>query len=201
MADDRWWNDLDAVVAAMLPRGSRILDLGCGDGALVDRLAELGFDPIGVDPRAPAHPSDPSTSRARTGPRRIRRDHRHDGAAPRSAPDVLQAINEHLRPGGRLFVSEFGWDAYDERAVAWLADHHPPAADNSIAGWQREHRELHTWTTVRDALSNHFTPTLEVDRPYLARMLRRRDLEADEHALIDAQLLPALGIWYIANRD
>jgi 2-polyprenyl-3-methyl-5-hydroxy-6-metoxy-1,4-benzoquinol methylase len=55
MADDRWWKDLDAVVAGTLAGGSRILDLGCGDGGLVDRLTELGFDAIGVDPHAPAH--------------------------------------------------------------------------------------------------------------------------------------------------
>jgi 2-polyprenyl-3-methyl-5-hydroxy-6-metoxy-1,4-benzoquinol methylase len=56
MADSRWWKDLDAVLAAALPAGSRILDAGCGDGGLVDRLAELGFDAVGVDPAAPVHP-------------------------------------------------------------------------------------------------------------------------------------------------
>jgi SAM-dependent methyltransferase len=201
MGDDRWWKGLDAVVAAMLAGGSRILDLGCGDGGLVDRLTELGFDPIGVDPRAPAHPR---LMRARV-------EHatglgEFDGITATMAlhhaelPEVLQAINRHLRPDGRLFVSELAWDAYDDRAAAWLADHDRSDIDNSIAVWQREHGDLHTWSTVRSALSNRFAPTLEVGRPYLARMLRRRDLEADEHALIDAQLLPALGVWYVAKR-
>jgi cyclopropane fatty-acyl-phospholipid synthase-like methyltransferase len=202
MADDRWTKDLDAVVAAMLAGGSRILDLGCGDGGLVDRLTELGFDAIGVDPHAPAHP------------RLVQARVEHatclgefDAITATMAlhhaelPDVLRAINAHLRPNGRLFVSEFAWDAYDERAAAWLDGRDRSDTDNSIAGWHREHGELHTWATVRDALSNSFTPSLEVGRPYLARMLRRRDLEADEHALIDARLLPALGIWYIANRE
>ncbi len=201
MADDRWWKDLDAALAATLAGGSRILDLGCGDGGLVDRLTELGFDAIGVDPRAPAHP------------RLVQARVEHaaglgefDAITATMAlhhaqlPDVLQGINAHLRPDGQLFVSEFAWDAYDERAVAWLADHDQSDSDNSIAGWQREHDQLHTWTTIREALSACFTPTLEVGRPYLARMLRRRDLEADEHALIDARLLPAIGIWYIASR-
>src|SRR5579859_6526869 len=56
MADSRWWQDFDAVLAAAVPAGSRILDVGCGDGGLVDRLAELGFDVLGVDPAAPSHP-------------------------------------------------------------------------------------------------------------------------------------------------
>jgi SAM-dependent methyltransferase len=202
MADDRWWKDLDAVVAAILASGSRLLDLGCGDGGFVDHLTELGFDAIGVDPHAPAH-------------RRLiqaRVEHatglgEFDAITATMAlhhaqlPDVLQAIKRHLRAGGRLFVSEFAWDAYDERAAAWLADHDVSDTDNSTASWQREHGGLHTWATVREALSHGFTPTLEVGRPYLARMLRRRDLEAAEHALIDAELLPALGVWYVAKRD
>jgi SAM-dependent methyltransferase len=201
MADKRWWQDLDAVIAAMLAGGSRILDLGCGDGGLVDHLTELGFDTIGVDPHAPAHPrlvqarvehaTDLSEFDAITATMSL-----HHA----ELPDVLHAVNTYLRPGGRLFVSEFAWDVYDERAAAWLAGHDPSDTDNSIAGWQREHGALHTWATIREALSNYFTPTLEVGRPHLARMLRRRDLEAGERALIEAQLLPALGIWYVAKR-
>jgi SAM-dependent methyltransferase len=202
MGDDRWWKDLDAVVAAMLAGGSRILDLGCGDGGLVDRLSELGFDAIGVDPHAPAHPRlvQAQVEHA-TGLGEFDAITATMSLHHAELPDVLQAINGHLRQDGRLFVSEFAWDAYDQRAAAWLADHDLSDTDNSIAGWQREHSQLHPWATVRAALSNCFTPTLEVDHPYLARMLRRRDLEADEHALIDAQLLPAIGVWYVANRD
>jgi cyclopropane fatty-acyl-phospholipid synthase-like methyltransferase len=55
MAGDQWWKEFDAVVAASLPTGARVLDLGCGDGGLVDRLTALGFDALGVDPRAPDH--------------------------------------------------------------------------------------------------------------------------------------------------
>ncbi|MEI7520001.1 MAG: methionine biosynthesis protein MetW [Miltoncostaeaceae bacterium] len=41
--------DLDAV-AAMVPRGSRVLDLGCGDGALLDHLIrEKDCDGTGVE--------------------------------------------------------------------------------------------------------------------------------------------------------
>jgi len=55
MADSRWWKDFDTVLAAAVPAGSRILDVGCGGGGLVDRLTELGFDMMGVDPAAPSH--------------------------------------------------------------------------------------------------------------------------------------------------
>jgi SAM-dependent methyltransferase len=201
VADDRWWRQFDTVVATALAEGSRVLDLGCGDGGLVDRLSELGFDAHGVDPRAPNHP------------RLIRESIEHAmGLEGFDAITVVMALHDAeleavvpvlrglLRPKGRLFVYDFGWDAYDQRAADWLGKHDISHADNSIAGWRREHGELPTSPTIRRALAMGFEPTLEVRRPYLARMLSRPDLEAEEHALIDAQQLPALGFWYIAGR-
>ena len=201
MADDRWWRQFDTVVAAALPAGSRVLDLGCGDGGLVDRLTELGFDAHGVDPHAPNHPRLTRES--------IEQAKGLEGFDAITAvmalhhaelEPVVPALTRLLRPEGRLFVYDFGWDAYDQRAADWLAKHDTSHADDSIAGWRREHGQLHTSPTIRHALSTRFEPTLEVRRPYLARMLARPDLEAEEHALIDAQQLPALGFWYIAGR-
>lgn len=201
MADDRWWTEFDAVAAATLPAGSRVLDLGCGDGGLVDRLTELGFDALGVDPRAPEHP--------RLIREPIEQATGLDGFDAVTAvmalhhaelDAVVPALTRVLRPNGQLFIYEFGWDAYDERAAAWLVDHDPSDADNSVAGWWREHGEFHTIPTIKRALSAYFEPTLQVQHPYLARMLARADLEAEEHALIDAQMLPALGLRCIARR-
>jgi SAM-dependent methyltransferase len=113
---------------------------------------------------------------------------------------VTSAFTALLRPHGRLFVYDLEWDAYDDRAAGWLAEHDSSDADNSVAGWRREHSDLHTGAAIRNALNARFAPVLETRRPYLARMLARRDLEAMEHALIDARMLPALGFWVIAAR-
>ena len=56
MGDDRWWRGFHAVVVDAVARGSRVLDVGCGDGGLVERLATGGFDALGVDPQAPPRP-------------------------------------------------------------------------------------------------------------------------------------------------
>lgn len=201
MADSRWWKDFDAVIETAVPAGARILDVGCGDGGLVDRLSELGFDALGVDPAAPPHQ------------RLVRQRVEHARLLGRfDAVTAVMSLHHGeldatvgslanlLSPGGLFLMYEFSWDAYDDRAAACLAKHDQSAADNSVAGWRREHAELHTRTAIKKALDAHFEPVLEIRRPYLARMLGRHDLEATEHALIDAQMLPALGFWIIARR-
>jgi SAM-dependent methyltransferase len=200
MTDSRWWTDFDAVIGAQVPAGARVLDIGCGDGALADRLAALGFEAVGVDPGAPVHPRLIRGLIERTPDLgcfdaviAVMALHHADLSA------VTLAASGHLRPGGRLFVYDFDWTAFDERAAAWLASRDRSDADNSVAGWRREHSELHPGAVIRQELNATFAPVIEVGRPYLARMLGRPDLEAEEHALIDAQLLPALGFWLIAQ--
>jgi SAM-dependent methyltransferase len=194
MADSRWWKDFDAAVAAALPAGSRVLDVGRGNGGLVNRLGELGFDALGVDPAAPVHPR-----LIREPAEHVRGIGAFDAAIAVMALhharlDVItSALTRLLRPHGRLFVYDFDWHAYDDRAAGWLAEHDSADTDNSVAGWQHEHRNLHTGATIKEALDVRFRPLLEARCPSLARMLARHDLEATEHALIDAQMLPALG--------
>jgi SAM-dependent methyltransferase len=201
MADSRWWTDFDTAVAAALPAGSRVLDVGCGDGGLVSRLWELGFDALGVDPAAPFHPR-----LIREPVEHVRGIGAFDAVIAVMAlhhaqlDAITSALTRLLHPHGRLFVYDFDWHAYDDRAAGWLAEHDSPDTDNSVAGWQREHGDLHTGATIKEALDVRFKPLLEARRPYLARMLARHDLEAREHALIDAQMLPALGFWMISER-
>ncbi len=194
MAGDRWWRGFDAVLLRALAPGSRVLDVGCGDGRLVDRLAAQGLDAVGVDPNAPA------------SPRLIRERIEDAGSIGRfdaacavmalhhaELESVLAAIERLLRPGGRLFVDEFSWEAYDERASEWVAAHGEP---RPVGEWRAEHGDLHRGERVREALDAAFDRLSVTKRPYLARMLGEDGLQRDEQRLIDAGALPAIGWWY-----
>jgi SAM-dependent methyltransferase len=201
MADDRWWRGYDAVILSAVAPGSRVLDVGCGDGGLVERLAAGGLDPLGVDPDAPAHP--------RLVQQRVEvvcGSGRFDAACAimslhhAELEPVLAAIARLLTPGGLLFAYELEWESYDERAAAWLAEHDPSDADNSVSAWQVEHTDLNTGAATRAALEGFFDVRSDLPRPYLARMLGMRDREAEEQALIADGSLPALGRWYVASQ-
>jgi len=193
----RWWRGLDDLILESLPSGSRILDVGCGDGALVERLVEGGLDAVGVDPRAPARPrfiqgrleelEPPEPFDAVCAVMSL-----HHGDLDRVIPSIARL----LRPGGRLYVFEFAWETYDERAAAWAQAHDASGADRTVEGWMTEHAGLHTGATVHAALTAAFDLDSEQPRPYLARMVDAPELEAEEQRNIAAGRLPALGrLW------
>ncbi len=114
----RFVSDLGAPVVDLLaPRpGERILDLGCGDGALTEKLTAAGADVVGVD----ASPDMVEAARARGIEARVMRaeelefENEFDAVfsnatlhwIPRAGP-VIAGVARALRPGGR-FVGEFG---------------------------------------------------------------------------------------------
>ncbi|MEM9049196.1 MAG: class I SAM-dependent methyltransferase [Pseudomonadota bacterium] len=117
----RFVSDLGAPVLDLLdPRpGERILDLGCGDGALTARIANAGASVLGVD----ASPDMVAAARARglaaepANGTALRFDAAFDAVFSNAAlhwmtaPEaVLEGVARALRPGGR-FVAEMGGHA------------------------------------------------------------------------------------------
>ncbi len=114
----RYVSDLGAPLVELLaPQpGERILDLGCGDGALTEKIVASGADVLGVD----ASEAMVREARARglqaevVGAYELDFESEFDGVFSNAAmhwmkrPDeVIRRVRRALRLGGR-FVSEFG---------------------------------------------------------------------------------------------
>src|SRR4051812_8267620 len=126
----RFVADLGMPVVDLLdPRpGERILDLGCGDGALTEKLAAAGCKVVGAD----ASPELVEAARARGLDVRLVDGHKLDFDADFDAvfsnaalhwmrqPDaVIDGVHRALKPGGR-FVGEFGGAGNVVRIVSAL---------------------------------------------------------------------------------
>jgi SAM-dependent methyltransferase len=114
----RFVAELGAPLLELLaPRaGERILDLGCGDGFLTERLAALGCDVVGVD----ASPEQVAAAQRRGLAARVARAEALPFAGEfdavfsnavlhwvKDAAGAIAAVRRALRPGGR-FVAELG---------------------------------------------------------------------------------------------
>ena len=199
--DERWWRGVDDRLVALLESGGRVLDVGCGGGGLVRRLRSRGLEAYGVDPRAPRHPH---LTAAKV--EELDGDKAYDAVSAVMSlhhvdlEPVCDAIARLLRPEGVLVVAEFDWPAYDARAARWRSEVDRSSADRSVSGWRAEHEGLHAGPTLRAALTRAFVVEAEQRGPYLARMLRRPELEDDERAQIDGGRLPALGLGYVCRQ-
>ena len=114
----RFVSDLGQPVVELLAphSGERILDLGCGDGALTEKLVALGCDVVGID----GSPEQVAAARARRIDARVGDGQQLTFAGEFDAvfsnaalhwmrrPDrVIDGVWRALRPGGR-FVAEMG---------------------------------------------------------------------------------------------
>ncbi|MEU3980536.1 class I SAM-dependent methyltransferase [Streptomyces sp. NPDC026672] len=114
--------------AALVPEGARVLDAGCGTGRVMIRLAELGYDCVGVDldasmlavarkkaPELPWIQADLATfDPAEAGVPAdfdlvVAAGNIFPLLAPGTEAAVLRRLTATLRPGG-LLVSGFGLD-------------------------------------------------------------------------------------------
>ncbi|QIE54566.1 methyltransferase domain-containing protein [Pikeienuella piscinae] len=235
MADDHWSaaryeanarfvTDLAGRAVALLdPRpGERILDLGCGDGALAKALADHGCEMVGVDSSADMA----ARARARGVDARVMDGHalnfdgEFDAVFSNAAlhwmtrPDaVFAGVAQALKPGGR-FVAEQGGQgnvaAIRTALIAVLAEagvetdlteiwSFPSAAEASrrleAAGFEVEECALHPRPTPIDSGMEAWLETLAA--PVLAVLPEgeRAPARARVAALVRPALCDGDGMW------
>jgi SAM-dependent methyltransferase len=183
-------SDLVEFIVGWLPGPpSRLLEVGCGDGALARRLTGLGYDVLGLDPDAP---DDAGFTRSTL--EELRRPGEFGAAvAVRSlhhlhdADRALDNLRDALLPGGRLVVSEFSIRNVDSTTVRWLDARgipHPVTAT--------DHDDVIPLDRLRSQLERRFHPLFAEPTPYLAREAHREDLVvAEEEAIRAGEIKPA----------
>jgi two-component system, OmpR family, response regulator MprA len=189
------------VLEALLDSPRHVLEIGCGEGELALALAAAGHDVVAIDLDAPAGGVF----------RRVALEE-FEASAPFDAvvaslslhhiADVEAAVGKvaaMLVPEGRFVVNEFAWERLDRRAAGWAADRIGGEARDLAAQWEREHRDLHTGAAVLAALERRFDRLRFGWVPYIARMLRQPEAEADEARAIAAGEVGPVGFRWIGR--
>jgi ubiquinone/menaquinone biosynthesis C-methylase UbiE len=185
--------------------GARVLEIGCGDGAITNELNRRGIKTIGVDPHAPRGKylkSQPFES-LKAEPfdvifASVSLHHLHDPAA------ATTALRRLSKPGTVMLVREFDRALVAEpRTLSWV--YHQRAAHleqqfDTQAEWANHwlgHIEHHVlfWDDVAKVLSDAGFATTSIARcAYLFRWDLPEAIRPLEEHLIAAGALDACGI-------
>jgi ubiquinone/menaquinone biosynthesis C-methylase UbiE len=208
--------EMAAWVRSATPMGGRVLEIGCGDGALVEALTGSGIEAVGVDPHGEeskcvravpleefdAPPFDVVFASVSL----------HHLPEPAQTVSAMQRLT---KPGTRLLVREFDRLLVDhEPTLRWwyyqrLA--HQAARgeelsdspfDEFVAGW-REQMAHHVlpWPTVRDTLHEAgFSTESETTSAYLFRWGLSEPVRAIEEDLVARGSINQVGIRWTGRR-
>jgi SAM-dependent methyltransferase len=191
------------VLAALPPPPARVLEVGCGAGALARALDDAGYRVLAIDPQAPEGPIFRRTTLEKV-----------DEAEPFEAAlasyslhhverldPALDRLVSLLEPQGKLILEEFGWDRLDQRTAEWYARQQGKRPVESVrAEWRAEHVGLHGYGEMRRGLDERFAEHSFEWRPYLYGCLEREGLEAREREAIAGSEIQAVGFRYVGLR-
>lgn len=205
--------NLEAFVLAHLPPvPARVLEVGCGEGALAHALAQAGYVITAIDPEAPEGPlfrnvtleefAEPGPFDAVVASRSL---HHVEGLAV-----ALDRIAALLASGGVLIVSEFAKERLDRPTAEWYLDMRraraatgsaaaPSSLDECLREWEKDHADLHSYEAMRTALDARFHERFFAWVPYLHHELGQVAPEAAEQELIDAGAIRATGFRYVGE--
>ena len=194
-----------AFAAAHLPPApARILDVGCGDGALTRELIARGYDARGIDPRAPEGPMFD-----RVALEELRVEHPYDAAIAvvslHHVHDLAGAVAhlaDAIAPGGMLLVDEFDRERLDPPTTAWLGHQREALAAVGLghAHEPSTHEGLEhilEWESVRAALAAAFEERSVERVEFLYRYETHPALQPLERAMIDAGAITPTGVRYV----
>lgn len=205
--------ELIEFVRSQLPKApARVLEVGCGEGALSLALVDAGYDVVAIDPAAPPGPPF----------RRIKLEDLHPAGGPfdavvasRSLHHVanlgvaLDRVLALLAPAGPLVLEEFAWDRLDLATADWYygqrralaaagrLPHAPPSLDACCREWQEEHVGLHGYLDMRAELDARFEERLFLWTPYLHRLLAGEVSARLEEQLIESRAIQPTGFRYL----
>ena len=141
---------IDFVLSQLPPAPCRVLEVGCGEGALAYALSAAGYDVVAIDPEAPDGDI-------------FRRTTIEAFAEPEAFDAVVASMSLHhlhdlgvaldklvgmLR--GPLIVNELGWDRLEPMTPEW----------------EEEHAGLHGYGVMRSELDARFEERFFEWRPY-----------------------------------
>jgi len=176
-----------------LPKNARILDVGCGGGRLLDRLAGVGFTHLmGVDPYIDEDQVSPAGVPIKKGYLRNLSEKFdfimfHHALEHTIDPlDDLIAAKEHLLPGGRCLVriptvSSYAWEHYGVDWVQLDAPRHTAIPSRPGMARAVEHAGFRLVDTIDDSEPFQFegSERYRADVPLLKHEF---PISADDHA-------------------
>ena len=204
---------IEFLLAELPPAPARVLEVGCGDGAVARELATAGYDVVAVDPNAPDGPIFRRTRlEALDEPRPF--DAAFAGRSLHHVDDLgiaVAKLADLIRPGGVLVLDEFAWERLDEQTADWYYGQlralgaargaHAPRSRNALMDeWNAEHAGLHTSDAMRTALASRFRERSFSWEPYFHRELGTLAAEGLERTLIQTGAILALGFRYVGER-
>lgn len=205
--------ELAEFVSAHLPTPpARVLEVGCGSGALARALGDAGYEITAIDPDAPDGPpflrvtleeldvGDPFG--AVVAARSLH--HLHD------LPAALDKIRGLLVPGGVLVVDDYAKERVDQATAEWYYERRQALArsggrtaagsfENCLREKQEDEAEIHTYAAMRAELDPRFRERLFVWGPYLYLELGEAAPRDVEQRLIDTGAIRATGFRYVGE--
>ena len=173
--------DLLAFVTAHLPPPpARVLEVGCGSGALARALVESGHEVTAIDPKAPDGPPF-----LRVTLEELETPDRFDAVVAAASlhhlhdlPAALDKIRRLLVPGGALIVDDYAKERVDRPTAEWYYERRqavaraggpaaPASFDDCLREWREDEAEIHTYAAMRAELDPRFRERFFAFGPYL----------------------------------